>query len=207
MKTASYTKTPQGDGFLFNVTPAPRALGGCSGIIVAIPIILFKGGGGLKSKLILIPIFIIATFLFLNYGGIDALEYLWILPVIALILYIPSYLKAYKNLDLRKPNHKAPSSFTVSPEYIEVLGQKFNKADIHRIIIRNAYDKEPKVILTGGTVPTGVGLGHDIRNALEQISYSLDIEAGGRATQLAGGMDEVTVHGLMTDVSRILGFS
>ena len=36
MKTASYNKTPQGDGFLFNVTPAPKTSGGCAGMFLYI---------------------------------------------------------------------------------------------------------------------------------------------------------------------------
>jgi len=39
------------------------------------------------------------------------------------------------------------------------------------------------------------------------ICYSLDVEAGGKAYVLAGGMDETTAYGLMRDVSKVLGFS
>lgn len=34
----------------------------------------------------------------------------------------------------------------------------------------------------------------------------LEVEAGGRAHVLAGGMDETTAFGLLTDVSRVLQF-
>jgi hypothetical protein len=37
------------------------------------------------------------------------------------------------------------------------------------------------------------------------VSYMLCAESGGRSHTLAGGMNEVTAHGLLTDVSRILG--
>jgi hypothetical protein len=43
------------------------------------------------------------------------------------------------------------------------------------------------------------------RARAKAVSYMLCAEAGGRSTTLAGGMTEVTAHGLMTDVSRILG--
>ena len=39
------------------------------------------------------------------------------------------------------------------------------------------------------------------------VCYSLDLETGGKAYMLAGGMDETTAYGLMRDVSKILGFS
>jgi len=35
----------------------------------------------------------------------------------------------------------------------------------------------------------------------------LEVEAGGKGTVLAGGMDETTAFGLLTDVSRVLGFN
>jgi hypothetical protein len=42
---------------------------------------------------------------------------------------------------------------------------------------------------------------------LAEISYRLDAEHGGKATTLAGGLNETTAYGLMTDVSNILGLS
>lgn len=40
---------------------------------------------------------------------------------------------------------------------------------------------------------------------LENNSYLLEAHGGGKANVLAGGMDETTAHGLMTDLARILG--
>ena len=40
-----------------------------------------------------------------------------------------------------------------------------------------------------------------------QVSWRLDVEAGGVATRLAGGLDQVTVRGLATDVRRSLAES
>jgi hypothetical protein len=177
MKQAEYRKTQQGDGYQFHVTPAPKVLGGCSGIFF---ILLLAFVGAMLAGAIL------------N-------QYLAILVFIGIAVF------AFLKMDMRKKNHRNPSTFFVDTNKIEVNGQTIEKSSIHRIIIRNAYDNSPKIQLTGQTVPTGVGVGHDIRNALEQISYSVDIEANGKATQLAGGMDEVTANGLYTEVCRILG--
>ena len=176
MKQAQYAKTARGDGFQFQVTPAPKTLAGCAGI-----------------------------FLILLIAFLAAMLTSTINMTLSYIVFIGIAVWAYLKLDLRKKNHRNASSFFVSPNAIEVNGQTISNSSIHRVIIRNAYDKSPKVQLTGQTVPTGVGAGVDIRNALEQISYSVDAEAGGKATQLAGGMDEVTANGLYTEVMQILG--
>lgn len=177
MKQAEYQKTQKGDGFEFHVTPAPRALGGCSGIFFIV-LLAFLGA-------MLVGSMVNQTLAYIVFVGIAA----W----------------AYLKMDLRKKNHRLPSTFFVSPNAVEINGQTIAKSNIHRIIVRNAYDDSPEIQLTGQTVPTGVGAGVDIRKALEQISYSLNVEAGGKATQLAGGMDKVSVFGLYTEVTGILG--
>lgn len=178
MKQAEYRKTQKGDGYQFQVTPAPKVLGGCSGI------------------------FFILLLAFLGAMLVGAV----VNETLAILVFVGIAVLAFLKLDLRKKNHRNPSTFFVSPNIIEVNGQRIEKSNIHRVVIRNAYDKSPNIQLTGQTVPTGVGVGYDIRKALEQISYSVDIEAGGKATQLAGGMDDVTANGLFTEVSQILGF-
>jgi hypothetical protein len=178
MKQAEFSKTPQGDGFLFQVTPAPKASGGCVGVIFNLLLALL---GGLLCL-------IVSKFL-------------------AFVAFIGIAVWAFMKLDLRKKSHRKPSSFFVSADAIETGGQRISKTSIHRIIIRNAYDNTPKTQFTGQPVSTGVVVGQGLRNTLEQISYSLNVEAGGKATQLAGGMDEVTAYGLFTEVSQILGLS
>jgi hypothetical protein len=177
MATAAYNKTATDNGYSFHVTPAPKVRGGCAGI------------------------FLILLLSFLGYSLFSMVNIL-----LAVIAFAGIAAWAFLKLDLRKKNHRHPSSFFVSPDMIEINGQRISKASIHRVIIRNAYDKTPRIHLTGQPVPTGVGMGVDIRNALEQISYSVEVEAKGKAMQLAGGMDEVTANGLWTDVSRILGY-
>ena len=178
MKTAEYSKTAKGDGFQFHVTPAPKAIGGCAGI------------------------FFILLLAFLGAMILSAVN-----TVVATIVFIGIVAWGFLKMDMRKKNHRHPSSFFVNPDIIEVNGQNISAASIHRLIIRNAYDKSPELQLTGQTIPTGVGVGYDIRKMLEQISYSLDVEAGGKAIQLAGGMDDVTANGLFTEVRQILGLT
>ncbi|TDD94125.1 hypothetical protein [Flavobacterium cellulosilyticum] len=176
MKTAEYSKSAKGEGFQFNVTPAPKIIGGCAGIMF---------------------ILLLAFFVAMILSTINT--------VVGTIAFIGIAAWGFLKMDMRKKNHRRPSSFFVNPEKIEVNGQNISTSSIHRLIIRNAYDKSPNIQLTGQTVPTGVGIGYDIRNMLEQISYSLEVETGGKATQLAGGMDDVTANGLYTDVSQVLG--
>jgi hypothetical protein len=38
------------------------------------------------------------------------------------------------------------------------------------------------------------------------VANTLNVEMGGRSTVVAGGMDSTTAYGLMTDVSKVLGF-
>jgi len=40
---------------------------------------------------------------------------------------------------------------------------------------------------------------------LSTVANSLDLETGGKAYMLAGGMNETTAYGLMTDVGRVIG--
>ncbi len=212
MNTAAYRKTPQGEGYLFDVTPAPKVMGGCSGVLLAllilVPISLVAGGlvsvvFSFISVAIMSVAFSFTSIVIITIGRIISI----VGNIISVVVGIVVFLKFFKKFDMRKKNHRQPSSFFVSSNAIEVNGKTISKSNIHRVVIRNAYDNTSKIQLTGQTVSTGVGIGHDIRNALEQISYSVDVEAGGKATQLAGGMDEVTANGLLTEVNRILGFN
>ena len=122
-----------------------------------------------------------------------------IIGIVVFILIVRWGLKR----DPRPINHRLPSSFLVYPNGIEINGTKMNKNDIHRIIIRNAHDNSVRVL---GPPSMSQSAGVAMSEMIQQISYELNIEAGGRAHQLAGGLDEVTANGLLTDVSYILDF-
>jgi hypothetical protein len=50
----------------------------------------------------------------------------------------------------------------------------------------------------------GAGMAYRARVGL--IANALTVESGGKATFLAGGMDETTAYGLLADVGKVLHF-
>lgn len=109
--------------------------------------------------------------------------------------------------DQRPKEHKAVSSFRVTPEAIEAGGRTVRKEDIHRLILRNGLtDQELNVnAVPEVTAAQATGMAHRAR--LAKICNSLTLESGGKSTFLAGGMDETTAYGLLREVSGVLGFS
>ncbi|WP_113662753.1 hypothetical protein [Pedobacter nanyangensis] len=189
MKTAYYTKTPQGDGFLFNVTPAPKTNGGCAGMFLYIALASLGAMlvGGLIGS---------------SYDRFNQAPMIY--GIIAGLIVFVLIMRWGLKRDPRPANHRLPSSFAVYPNRIEMNGQKMNKEDIHRVIIRNTQDNST-IVLGPPSLSQSAGL--QMGDMIKAISYSLNIESGGRTYQIAGGLDEVTANGLLTDVSRILGFS
>ncbi len=108
--------------------------------------------------------------------------------------------------DQRPKDHKAPSTFRVTPDRIEANGRSFEKGDIHRLILKNGItDKELPVQQWTTNRNEMAGMAH--RANLSMVCNSLNVETGGKSYVLAGGMDETTAYGLLTDVSKTLGFS
>ena len=143
-------------------------------------------------------------------GGILALLGLFMGPL-GWILFLPigifgvwfGYFR-----DGRPQEHRSASSFRVSPTTIEANGRTFQKDDIHRLIIKNSVNKEvlasPNIVIPVNT-STAMGVAHRARVAT--VANGLEVETGGKGYLLAGGMDQTTAFGLMTDVSKIMGFS
>lgn len=92
--------------------------------------------------------------------------------------------------DWRPKAHKSKATFRVTPSAIETSGRTFNKKDIHRLIVRSGAAVVNKTFAAG---------------YYSDIVHSLDLEAGGKAYTLAGGMDEPTAFGLLKDVRSIIG--
>jgi len=107
--------------------------------------------------------------------------------------------------DFRPKAHRRPSTFRVAADTVETNGMTFNNRDIHRLIVKNPMSRSGEIIVVGGVPNPGQGLGYAHRLALARICYSLDLEAGGKAYVLAGGMDDTTAFGLLPDVAAILG--
>jgi hypothetical protein len=111
--------------------------------------------------------------------------------------------------DLRRKGYKENATFRVTPETIKAAGKTFKKEDIHRILIRNGISDQ-EVSASGNiemTVSGAQAAGMMYRARVGAIANGLCVETGGKATIIAGGMDATTAFGLLTDVSRILGFS
>lgn len=109
--------------------------------------------------------------------------------------------------DARPAPHHKESTFRVSPESIEVDGKTFKVADVHRVILRNGItDQELNVQVTMTDVPAAAMAGMAHRARIGALANALTIESGGKATFLAGGMDETTAYGLQHDVCAIIGF-
>lgn len=105
-------------------------------------------------------------------------------------------------------------NFVVSPSAIETNGTTITREQLHRLIVRNGVPdiQGGAVAVNTGTMLSSMEAGAANDRAVNRarailVSYMLCAEAGGRSYTLAGGMNEVTAHGLMTDVSRILGLS
>jgi hypothetical protein len=110
--------------------------------------------------------------------------------------------------DLRPVSHRSVSTFSVTADAIQSNGQTFGKNDIHRLIVKNGLTDEevgiPGVLIE---VPRAQAMGAAFRAEVSRSAHGLEVESGGRGYVLAGGMDKTTAFGLLTDVSRALGFS
>jgi hypothetical protein len=179
MSASEYKKHQEGGATVFHVTPAPHRKFWFAII-----------GGGLML------LFGLTTFgsehllgLIMLGGGGAALWWGW-------------------THDLRPASHRTPSTFRVTPDSIESGGQTFKKSEIHRLIVKNGITHNvvgiPGVLVPVST-PTAIGAAHRMEVSL--TSNGLEVESGGRGHVLAGGMDETTAFGLLTDVSRVLGLN
>ena len=107
--------------------------------------------------------------------------------------------------DLRPKATRKAASFKVTPDAIEADGKSFKKGDIHRILLKNSItDKELPMEMY--TTNTNQAAGMAFRAQTSMIANTLNVEMGGKSNVIAGGMDDTTAYGLLTDVSKILGF-
>lgn len=179
-KSAEYSKRQEGGATVFNVTPAtpPKFVAAIGAGAVAVVL-----GLGIISDMQGMAIFIMALGGYAIWYGLKR--------------------------DLRPKGYKESVTFRVTPETIEAAGKTFKKEDIHRILIRNGISDQ-EVSASGNiemTVSGAQAAGMMYRARVGAIANGLSVETGGKATIIAGGMDATTAFGLLTDVSRILGFS
>lgn len=182
MELASYTKIPHGDGFLFNVIPAHKRVSFSSRILttaflcgLAVYGIAFGVNTALSFK-----------------GG--SLVYFGVFFTALAFMLIMAW--GFMRDDCQN-NYRCPSSFMVYPTAIEINGQKIEKENMCRLVVRNTFNS----VLLSTTVSAPAQLGI---NNHEQISYAINIEMSNKTIWLAGGMDKITAYILHSDISRIL---
>lgn len=108
--------------------------------------------------------------------------------------------------DIRPKGHKEPATFRATSNTIEAGGRTFKTEDIHRLLIRNGITDQEIPFDGIREVSAAEASGMAYRARVGQIANGLTLEAGGKSTLLAGGMDDTTAYGLLTDVSKVVGF-
>ncbi len=105
--------------------------------------------------------------------------------------------------DQRPKEHKAPMTFTVTPNSVISGGRTFSKEELHRLKIANPWFDRAGIDVYTSNSNVAAGMAHGMK--LGELCYGLTVETGGKAHLLAGGMDRTTAFGLLSDASKILG--
>lgn len=148
-------------------------------------------------------------------------------PVTLLPLAMAWLIFWFARRDYRPAEHRIRRSFRVSPEQIETNGKTFRVDDIHQFSIRDGLDQEFQPITvrhstfytndlaigaalnfasTAGasTVAGSYSAGSAHRAKMQEICYSFNLEAGGVAYLLAGGMSLDTANSLAFEVKKAI---
>jgi hypothetical protein len=175
-KGSEYEKRQDGSATVFNVTPAT------------------------PPKFLLICVFG-AFFALMGLGGLTGGS-----PGAGILgLAVGGWLIWYGlKRDIRPKEHRVVSTFRVAPDSVESNGRVIKKEDIHRLLLRNGITDQE--LMETYTTSASAAAGMAYRAQVARLANGLTLEAGGRSTFLAGGMDETTAYGLLHEVSRILGF-
>lgn len=181
MADSEYQKRQDGDSTVFEVTPASAPKNITMVVFLVVPVLIF-GGLALASGSVLFIMVVAAVAAFFVYLGL------------------------FK--DPRPQGHRSKSTFRVSSSTIQSNGRTFNKNEIHRLIIKNGVTKNVMefaniAAMQGGA--TALGRQYEL-SKVAVVSHALELETGGKAYILAGGMNETTAYGLMKDVGKIIGF-
>jgi hypothetical protein len=96
-------------------------------------------------------------------------------------------------------------TFVVSPSGLETSTGIINREQLHRVTLTNGIPRagDDGVVVEAGT--TAADAVTFWQRTVRPVAWKLCAEAGGRSTTLAGGMNDVTARGLLTDVSKLLG--
>lgn len=120
----------------------------------------------------------------------------------------------------RASKYRKEEQFVITPTKVISGNIEIPRDRVHRIILRNhIFDTEtgsdaPGIVVggVGGALVAGsasLGAAQRARRTriLGERSWRLDLEAGGTAYTLAGGLNETTAYALMHEVSKKLGLS
>ncbi len=192
---SSYRQEPLGaDRVRFTVTPAaaPRSKGAANIIAVLFALLVIGTTPAHSPKVLVLLRFVVGV------GGA------W---------FVRQWVNRWfagKVDKLRQPG----GTFVVSRSAIETAGATITREQLHRLIVRNGVPdiEGGAVAVDTGTMYSSMQAGAANDRAVNRaraklVSYMLCAEAGGRSYTLAGGMGEVTAHGLHTEVSRVLGLA
>ena len=176
MATSSYIKQPVADGMQFTVTPAP------------------------------VPVFIALRvfgvfFAALGVYGIFADRSLNLMSIAMMGLGAFGWYGAV--YDVRPREHRQVATFTVRASGIQAGGHTVPTENMHGLLIRNSIDDQPAEPHDTRNNLTNAGRGQRMR--IRQVAFALVVEHEGRATLLAGGMDDTTARGLEVETRRALG--
>lgn len=223
---ASYTKAAGPDGVRFRIVPATSPDAGFSLLrllVCAVPAwIVAAPVAGLLASVVMG----VTGTLGETVGNL--LRYATMPLVVVLFFY--GWYKSYRWFNAwyqRKQaegRHAYEVELLVNASGVGIAGateQFLRREDIHRLVIKNAFDDSTEIPLTGYVAagsPMAVGamaaanamtntvavIANNKRRAMARISYIVTIEAGGVAHRIAGGLTEVCAHGVMTDIDRAL---
>jgi hypothetical protein len=176
MATSSYIKQPVADGMQFTVTPAP------------------------------VPVFITLRvfgvfFAALGVYGIFADGSLNMMSIALIGLGAGGWYAAL--YDPRPREHRQVSTFTVRASGIQAGSQTVPSDAMHGLLIRNSIDDNPAEPHDTRNNLANAGRGQRMR--IRQVAFALVVEHEGRATLLAGGLDDTTARGLEVETRRALG--
>ena len=200
-----YEVSRQGDRICFKVLPTSAP---------------FPLGCGLACVAIFFLLVMVASFTNDNKEGFQAALFMF-----AVFLGLPLLVLLFLWKGPRANAYRKETSFEVTPTGIAIYGGEITRGRIHRLILRNHVSGAEHIyvestVFWGGNLASNLALaapalGASVRNvagalarmhrsALARQSWRLDVDAQGQAYPLAGGLDETTAYGLMTDVQRAL---
>jgi hypothetical protein len=132
----------------------------------------------------------------------------FVFPALFLGLFLVALLIRWKGPGAARNRKK--TSFEVTPAGITISGGEIHRDGIHRLILRNHISgaeqdqTSSSPVLVGGMTAVAGAVGRNYGKKLARVSWRLDVDARGQAYTLAGGLDETTAYGLMSDVERSL---